>query len=449
MPNFMLSRKNKIVLSDYDYKTELSNRNIMTSLSSLDLVLLEEIIYSPLTISLKKLQKNLDLQEKQLKDSLAKFTSIGLLSQNGDTINMDKKIRKWFEFEIIRFNADFTPDLEFLQALLKKIPIQLLHSWYSLPKTTDNLIRSIFDKYLVTPQVLERHIAELCYDNQEIDTIYNAVLNSPEHKISANIIRDILSCDDNEFNELMLFWEYNFVLFSKFEKIGNNWLEMVVPFNPWSLFCQFLKKNSLKPLSLPIKIEKEEDYSYINAIHNILTKAKEGLHKHSIKEGYTETPGDILHKITMLKLAKIEENRVKITESGDNWLKMSFENKAFFLHNNLLTNAPSPTISQNLITEKNIKNIEKSLEGLSVGDWFYFDDFVKRMTVPISDESSLYLKKNNGIWNYYIPEYNVEETELIRFVILKHLSEIGLVNVGKKNNRDCFALTELGKKIFG
>src|SRR5574338_19380 len=95
------ARKNKVNLADYNCQQDIENRILMSDFSTLDIEVLEEILYSPLKISLKKLSLT------------------GLVSIQDDAILVDKEKRKYFEFQIHRFDSQFKPDMEYIQGILR------------------------------------------------------------------------------------------------------------------------------------------------------------------------------------------------------------------------------------------------------------------------------------------------------------------------------------------
>ncbi|NGX44601.1 MAG: hypothetical protein K1060chlam3_00771 [Candidatus Anoxychlamydiales bacterium] len=139
-------RKNKISLLDYDYKQDIENRVLLSKLTEFELSILEEILFSSITTSLSRLSKDLETSEKKLLSVLEKFEKANLLKIDGQIINIDKKMRKYFEFEYQRFEENFKPDLLFINNLLHKIPIHVLPIWYTIPKSSNNIFASIIDK---------------------------------------------------------------------------------------------------------------------------------------------------------------------------------------------------------------------------------------------------------------------------------------------------------------
>jgi predicted transcriptional regulator len=106
-----LVRRHKIALEDYDFKRDIDNRLLMAQFSSTDLSVLEELLYSPITITERKLAKSLGLAEKRIEPSLEKFSSAGLISCEGEMIVIDKERSKYFETHVAKFDPDFKPGM--------------------------------------------------------------------------------------------------------------------------------------------------------------------------------------------------------------------------------------------------------------------------------------------------------------------------------------------------
>ena len=156
-------QKNKVNLSDYNYLQDIESRLHLCDFSSLDLTVLEEILFSPLKISIKKISRALSRSEEEILPVLKRFSISGLLQLQEDTILVDKERRKYFEFQITRFEESFRPDMEFLQEMLRQVPIHILPAWYSIPRSSDNIFDSIVEKYLLF--VFRFHVIYECSGN--------------------------------------------------------------------------------------------------------------------------------------------------------------------------------------------------------------------------------------------------------------------------------------------
>jgi hypothetical protein len=59
-------KKNKITLSDYNYRRDIENRLLLASFSSFEISVLEEILYSSIKAPIRKIAKNIDKTEEEL-----------------------------------------------------------------------------------------------------------------------------------------------------------------------------------------------------------------------------------------------------------------------------------------------------------------------------------------------------------------------------------------------
>jgi hypothetical protein len=159
-------RKNKIELSEYEYEKDVRNRALMATFTSRDVEVLEEILYSSLRIPLSVLEQNVELSADELAPILAKLAPCGLFTVETDHVIVDKEMRKYYEQQVLKFEEDFKPGMEYLQALLKKVPIHVLPTWYAISRTSNNIFESIVEKYLQTPQTYQRYLMELHFGDK-------------------------------------------------------------------------------------------------------------------------------------------------------------------------------------------------------------------------------------------------------------------------------------------
>jgi hypothetical protein len=254
------ARKNKVNLADYPCQQDIENRILMSDFSTLDVQVLEAILYSPLKISQKKLARSLECEEKELLVSLKKLSSTGFLSLQDDAILVDKEKRKYFESQIHRFDPDFKPDMEFLQSILRKVPIHLLPTWYSIPRTSNNIFESIVEKYLLTPHIYQRYLQELNLGDPTLNGIIQDLFQSPDFKISSTDLIAKYNLKRRDFEEMMLILEFNFVCCVCYEKEEDHWVEVVTPFHEWREYLRFLKRTEAPTFELETD---QDDFAFL------------------------------------------------------------------------------------------------------------------------------------------------------------------------------------------
>ncbi|PIS02882.1 MAG: hypothetical protein COT85_02290 [Chlamydiae bacterium CG10_big_fil_rev_8_21_14_0_10_42_34] len=431
------ARKNKVNLADYNCQQDIENRMMMSDFSTIDIEVLEEILYSPLKISQKKLLRALSCEEHELTKSLNKLSSTGLVSVQGDTICVDKEKRKYFEFQIHRFDPQFKPDMEFVQGLLKKVPIHLLPTWYSIPRTSNNIFESIVERYLLTPHIFQRYLMELNFGEPILNDIMNDVLSAPDFKISSTDLISKYNLKRVDFEEILLILEFNFVCCLCYEKEDDHWLEYVSPFHEWKEYLQFYRDTQTPciPSTDAIQRRSETDFAFLEKMSDLLLKAK--------KKALQVENSPEVQKLCLVKLAEYSDGKLKTLDAGDAWLDLSLENRALHLYRH-----PHNHILSLPVGERYVREAEKSIKRVLHGEWVYFDEFLKGVLVPLNENSVVMLKRVGKHWAYSLPVYGDEEIAILKATIFEWLYEMGMVATGTCNGRECFAMTHFGKFFF-
>ncbi|HSX38276.1 MAG TPA: hypothetical protein VLE95_05540 [Chlamydiales bacterium] len=466
-------RKNKVNLSDYNCNQDIENRMLMADFSALDLEILEEILFSPLKIFLKKFLKNRECGENVLK----KLAKSGLFTIQGEYLIVDKEVRKYFEFQIVRFDPEFKPDMEFLAGLLRKVPIHQLPSWYSIPRSSNNIFESIVEKYLFTPQIFQRYLADLNFGESCLHNIISDLFNSPEFKIYSSDVITKYNLNRRDFEEMMLLLEFNFIGCVSYEKEDDHWIEAITPFYEWRQYLLFLKRTEPPryPASSVVSFRKN-DFAFIEDMSRILDlAAKTPLELPFWKPG-APIPQDILfelaphfslsidtadrvrfaekyvravlQKLLMIELASFSDQKLQIADGALSWQTLSLENRALYLYRHPKNRIVNDSLPPQMTTERNIREAEKSIKRVLHGDWVDCDEFLKGVLVTLSEYSVIQLKRTGKHWQYSLPTYSDGEKELLKGTIFEWLFEMGMVRIGKRAEKDCFAITSFGCFLF-
>lgn len=473
----LVPKKNKVTLSDYNYQRDVENRLLMAGFSSLDFSVLEEILYSSLNISLKKLAKNISANEKEVRAIVQKLGHTGLLTLDGDQIIVDKEMRKYYEAQIAKFDEDFRPGVEYLQGLLRKVPIHILPTWYSIPRTSNNIFDSIIEKHLLTPQIFQRYRSELNLTEALHNSIIDLVYNSDEYKVRADDVIEKFNLTREQFEEAILFLEFNFLCCLGYQKNDDVWEEIVTPFHEWREYLLFIK-NSNTP-SIPKKAEVErtrpEDFSFVEDMAVLFTLIKKQAAPLSKKNAigallpssaFCETfaakcknlSADdpsflsylqmLIKKMCMIKLADIVDGQLCALDGVKEWQQMTAEERAIYLYRHPLNQLASVDLPPSLATDRHVREAEKSICRVLDSGWVYYDEFLTGVYVPLSSSSAIMLKKVGRNWKYALPEYTPEELNLIKAAIFEGLFHAGMVATGTHNGRECFRVTAHGQSIF-
>lgn len=444
------TRKHKVSLLDYDYKQDVKARLLLSHFTVLDYAVLEEILFSPIRTSIRKIGKNLDLSEEDLTPILQKIASMDLISFEEDTIVVDKERRKYFETELEKFGDDFQPGMDFLQQLLKKVPIHILPHWYAIPRTSNHIFNSLIEKYLLTPQLFQRHLLDLNFSDPVLTAIAQDIFKAPGFEISARELQKKYSLSPQQFQEAILYLEFHFICTIKYRKQGNGWDTIVTPFYEWKEHLTFLKETATPTINDPKKIERlrPTDFAFVEDITTVLTQAKKQSFKLSSFIANDLYLKRVHTKIETSGFARLEDGKLSLTDIGREWLDLRLENKALYLYR-LPVGQLHSAFPLSPLYEKVVREMEKSILRVLDSGWVRFSDFLKGTYVQIREGQAVTLRKTGKHWRYQRPTYTPEEAEFLKAVITSHLFEAGLTAVGSMNGEVCFCITPLGQSLFG
>lgn len=477
MINLGPSRKNKIDLADYNYKRDIENRVLMATFSTFDVEVLEEILHSSLRLTVPKLCDTLDADIEELEPSLEKLEKTGLFERNSDQLVVDKEMRKYYEGQILKFDDEFESNMDFLQGLLRKVPIHVLPVWYSIPRSATNIFEALLDKYLGSPRKYQRYLLELNLEDPILNGIMERVFNAPDFKVRSRDLREEFGLSREEFEECLLHLEFNFICCLSYNQIGNQWKEVVTPFHEWREFLRFRRDRMPTKLdasrverlrtpefafvqdatallqAMPIAVSEGRHY-YCYRLDEVelarLARLCDGIPPltEANRERYATYFGQLIGKLCLVEIAEERGGVVSPSEYGKEWLELPIEEKAMAIHRHPHNSLLSRELDPRLQTERNLREVERSLEWITQLGWVLFDDFVRGVIVPIGGAEEIKLEKKGRKWQYTLPSYTDEERLFIRATIFERLFEAGLVAVGRYEGHDCFCVTSFGRGIL-
>lgn len=476
MLDLCVSRKNKINLSDYEYEMDIRNRLLMSTFTPQDIEVLEDILYGSIRIPLVKLCKNLDLSEDELVKILHKLNKTGLFLIEKDAIVVDKDVRKYYDYQIMKFDEDFKPNMNFIQGLLKKVPIHILPIWYSVPRSSNNIFGSMIERYFKTPQIYERYLLDLNLNEPVMAGIISDLFNAENLELPSELVIEKYQLNREDFEEYMLHLEFNFVCCLTYQKEEDKYVEMITPFHEWRDYLLFKKRHTPVQIA-PAKMIKKNSSKNFHFIRDMTYLLEEVIQKPlalkaSAKQDFLfdgevikELVNGNMHKtikdsevmpwqlyfsrlasrLVRLGLAIRHEEMLCPHHHAPHWLNMEVEDKALYLYRHPNNRTLKMGFSDSLDTEKNVKEVEKSLERIESDGWFCIDEFLKGAICAIGENEPISLHKEGPDWWYKRPVYQDEELQFMKYVIMQRLYEVGMIDVGEYQGKDCFTLLQFGK----
>lgn len=450
-----MPRKTRIVLTDYPYRQDIENRLLLSHLSVFEVDLLCEILHCSLNISIEQLADSLDIELAELLPALDKLAPMKLFKRLHHTLIVDKEMRKYYEIQMEKFDEDFQPDLEFLQGLLNKVPIQVLPLWYAIPRHSDNIFASIIENYFLTPKIFRQYLNELEFDDPLLSNIMDDVYQAPGFKMRAQTLIDKYHLSREAFEEALLMLEYHFVCCLSYSKIGNHWEETVTPFYELHEFMLFEDSNKPQPIHNTSSIIHScpEEFGFIKEMGAVILacQSKQRYQK-EFKPLFLTTQEEYQHLFEKLiqigYIAEDSSEKFSATEKGLLWIKKTIPEQVNELTFHWLI-TPSPAVdSPHLWNARNLRLIEKYLKRLKTQEWVYMEDFLKGFIAPLGNREAVMLKNKGKKWKYALPSYQPEELAYVRVVITERLYELGIILTGQHHDKACFCVTAFGHQFI-
>ncbi len=460
----------KVVLADFDYKRDLNLRLFIERLSPTITSVLEEILFSPLKLSIEELQENTGAFGEEMQLILQSLLPLNLFQIKEDFLFVDKDVRKYLETLIEKFTPNFSPNLEYFKELLKHVPIHCLISWYHIPRASNNIFNSILEKHFKTPKIYRCYVKETLADDELLTLLVNDVMESEHGKVSVHSLLEKYSLSEEILEEKILFLEYHFILCSTYEIQGSKYKKFLSNFSEWQ---EYAFKNAKKEAPKVIISEElvegfiDSEFSFIKDMSLILTLCnsrplyvtynhKEELFflnstPDSSLEFHDHSPhylARVINKSLLLGLLVIEEDRLRQTPPAEKWLDTPIRKRTLisFKHpHNALSHKCDFSFHQH---DRNIIEVQKALSEIACGHWILFDEFIHTHLTNTNSLKQASLNKVGGGWKYTSAAYDPEEISFVKTMVLDWLFESGMVITGKFQNKDCFKVSSLGYELY-
>lgn len=463
-------KKNKIHLPDYDYQKDLKNRLLMSDFSIFDVEVIEELINGSLHTTVQALAEELCVDSEEIFSVLNKLSETGLFTLDSQQITVNKEIRKYFELQIEKFDTDFRADMDYLQGLLTKVPIHLLPNWYSISKTADNIFEAICERYLSSPKVYRQYLDELELDDPIHERIAQEVFNSPNLQLPAESLIKKYHLSQEEFEVCMLHLEFNFICCLSYQIIDNQWCGVVTPFYEWRHYQLFLNSTETSSIEDESAIHKPftESFAFVKAMNQVVEIIKEAPLAWSEEESQLspESVGILLRQcdkhslleeqlhshfntviIKLISLGFVTCNSGLLTfaaEAAQEWLQMETKDQAIYLYRHPCDWAERTDLP--FASMRNFRQAEKSLRRVVNEDWVLFSDFIPGVIHSFSHQDPIQLKREKRRWHYALPKHGPDEQHFIYVTIFERLFQVGMVETGVIEGKECFCLTDLGRE---
>jgi hypothetical protein len=454
-------RKNKINLSEYPYEKDIQCRKLMAELTVFEVDVLTEIIQGSLKSSVKQIADFLEVSVEQLYPTLENLQNLNLYTLENDKILVNKEMRKYYESQLPKFDDNFRADMEFVKGLLSKAPIHVLPTWYSIPRTSDDIFESIVEKYLLTPKIYQRYLEEISFDEPVLNSIINDVYGQPDLKVRAKEIMEKYQLTRELFEEYMLLLEFNLICCLSYNQADDQWEEVITPFYEWREFLRFKQCTLPNPINEPLEIKRTHphDFGFVidmsaiiseslnaplalikeNDQWNLCDKDIERLITHPCTKKYTAS---LVQMLAKLQLVEIKDDKMIPRTISKSWLEKHLQEQAIAVYR---YGAHQGSAIPGGYIDRDLREIENCLKRLMNRGWIYFDDFIEGCCAPIGDNEPVMLIRKGKRWRYQMPAYSENDLKTIHRYLFHTLFSAGLVATGVHEGKECFCVTPFGR----
>ena len=336
-----ITKQSNVSLPDYDFQKDIHNRLLLRSLTKRQRILLEEILFSPLHFPIESLAESLSLPIDEVYQTIESLSYLDLFNFDGKFLTVEKDRRKYFEVQLSRFEKSFKPNVEFIQNLLKCLPIEVLPSWYNVSRSSNNIFQSLLDRYLITPKIYQRYVSDSISQKEIIGKIAQEVFFSNTLKIPVKRLLKKYDLSREAFEKILISLEFNLLCFLSFETKGDRFTEVLTPFYEWRQYQLYLKTNYPTPLKKGVLSLCKQEYAFIQDMTILINLSEKTplsvvyqqqnlpsfppsvhafMKKHLLfkKEAHLER---VLEKVLILELGILENNLLKPSKTASKWKK--------------------------------------------------------------------------------------------------------------------------------
>jgi len=465
-------KKIKVTIEDYDHERDIDCRQFLANLSPFETTVLTEIVNNSLEFHLSELCELLDTPLENLSKTIHSLQKIPLFTLKDGKVQVCKEERKYFELQLKRFERPNKNGVDYLHSLLHRIPIHILPSWYMISKSSNDIIESIIEKFLLCPKNYERHLEDLPIEDTQILNIIQDVYKADDFKVSYKDLIKKYSLSTEELQRIALELEYNLVCCTCFEERRGKWEQFMTPFYEWHQYLRHLRDTECPSIEDINKIDcfHQHDFGFVGDISKcvrIINKNGLAIKKIGKKQlltdkdaaalisldnqcpHFTSYQSRVIDKILTLKLGTIKNEKLISSSNTDEWLSQSVQEQAMALYFHTIHSYRGHSEQDNTFSDRDIREVEKSLKRVAQKEWVLFEDYVKGITTCIGSAEPIKLSRKGRSWEYSIPQYTDKDIAFVKETIFGHLFDCGMVAIGTYEGKPCFKLTPFGRLSLG
>lgn len=424
-------RENRINLADYDHQSDLQLRIHLSKITEEDFLFLDALVFNPLKITVEDLSAETDLSSQQLARLIERHENLGLYHVHGSNITVDKEVRKKVEWELEKFDSQFTSGLNLIRGSLKKVPVYVLPQWYKISKTTDNIFDALHEKFLKTPKIYKTYLLENKIENEVAQQLFDAISNSPKHELPLSEFLIDHPVSEEKLHEAIILLEFNLMGCLVFKKEGDQYVPYASLFHEWKSYLLSIASDRSSFDAQTNITEMPKDTPIIDHLIKLLEQVD--------SNDKTDSFLPLLHT-----LGFINTEHTSLTSRGKEWLEMPQKNKCFIMFNSLLYQYLTYEPLYRITTEQRLRECTSILVKALSKRKAKFSVILETVSLPLHKDYEGSITRVGKTWSY--AKHTLEEKEL---TLLQHFLDHFLCNCGIINkNGSEYTTTCIGEILF-
>lgn len=448
------TRTTRIQLEDYDYQQDIADRLLLSELGGKEIEILDEILNSSVCFSLASLVEAVESSESLVKRTLEQFQGHQLLTLDGDKITVNKERRKAFDVLNGRFQEEFRPNLDYIQSLLRHLPIHILPSWYLLHRGCENIFDSALERLLPNPREYQRHLDDTAEANPLYGEILQKVLSQP-YCVPAHEIQSHFHLSPEAYQEVVLNLEYGFIACSGFRLNHGEWTEVLTPLHEWTQYrreqLRRLGDMELSASHTPSSI-RPGPFGFAQDLHAL---AVAGLERGEV---FLEEELPNLSKrystqieaaLASLRILHNEQGQLTCTDRTKDWILLSPAERCQQISSCHRGRYRTAQKSHEILhTDRDLVEIGRILAFLPLDHWVPLTTVTRLLEVSLGNTEGVRLEKKGRRWDFSWPEYSDLNLQWIEQVLCEWAYEVGYVDLAQENGQQWLRLTAHGQQLL-
>ncbi|MEC8306301.1 MAG: hypothetical protein VXZ72_00375 [Chlamydiota bacterium] len=396
-------------------------RMVVEGISFQEVLILDELLFHPNGISFKDLEKELGVNFDDIKSLCKRLVPLGILTMHEESLLIERHAVKWISLFLSKFDDDIDLSVFHIESLLKQLPVDVLFSWYSIPRSSENIFQSIIERWLLTPHDFRRHLRKQAIDDPLCGAVIDMLNAHDVHEgIYLDEVKEKLGIPSVELHSKIIYLEYHFICALKYRRREGKWRGCIVFLKEWREYISFYQK--------VLEGNKTLEVTPHSSVR-LITQLK----KHFLKlsdSSLLPCSFSSNRSLDLNHLIKVNNHSDLAHSLGQTWDSLSQKDQESWAL--ALLQDREPLISTRMMgtTQQLVSAVYSRLSTILGDEWVAFDRVASNLSIPFNVKLNTILKKEGQGWRYIPPQYEEEHLAVLEQIICSWLFHLEIVDLG-------------------